>query len=132
MTLETALRAWLIADVDVNAIVGDRIFPEVIPAEQGVWPAIAYSRLSSTNEPTLDGTGLSSIRMQFAVFDDKWLDAANLGKLLEAKLGTLVNVTQGDVEIQAGFIADTRDLGFDITSGVHRLDVEFDFYLVEN
>ena len=130
MTLEEAVRAYLLADVDIKSAVDDRIFAEVVPSEQGPWPVIVFSRLSSITEQTLDGPGLSTIRIQFAVFSDKWLDAAGLAKLVEDKLTELIDVTQDDLTIQASFLADTRDLGYDINSGVHRLDVEFDFCLV--
>jgi len=54
MNAGTAINTLLKADVGVDSLVGDRIYPAIIPAKV-VYPAVVYSELSQVYEYSKDG-----------------------------------------------------------------------------
>lgn len=58
MSAETQLYAILSADAPLGALVGARIYPDLIP-EQVAAPYVGYERTSSTPAATLEGTVLA-------------------------------------------------------------------------
>lgn len=67
MILEEALYAYLTGDATVGAVIGTRVYPEMLP--EGVQlPAMAYQRISRVGITAHDGaTGLASVRMQLTM-----------------------------------------------------------------
>jgi hypothetical protein len=69
--LEAELRAFLIADAAVAALVGERVYPAPAP-QNSLMPFVTFQRISATREYTLAGpAGLAGVLMQI----DCWADA---------------------------------------------------------
>jgi hypothetical protein len=69
--LEAELRAFLIADPGVSALVGQRVYPAPAP-QNATMPFITFQRISVSREYTLAGpAGLAGVLMQI----DGWADA---------------------------------------------------------
>ncbi len=64
MTLETALRAYTLADVTVTALAGVRMYPAKLP-QNPTLPALVYQRIDTRRQHDLDGPdGLPRPRLQ--------------------------------------------------------------------
>lgn len=55
MSAESTLYGWLDAAAGLAALVGERIYPDVIPADQPL-PAVAYARTNTEPVVTIHGT----------------------------------------------------------------------------
>lgn len=80
-----ALRALLLSDADLAAVLGDRIHPQAVPVEavpgQSLFPALTYLRIGGA--PDLEHAGLSGLHeaeVQLDVWsiDDAQAEAAGL------------------------------------------------------
>lgn len=89
--IEVGLVALLQADADMAALVGTRIYPVLLPPNQGqdgVYPALTYQLAGGKSDPSYDTSGLITLRMQFDAWGDKYSDASITRK-------TLVQVLNG-------------------------------------
>lgn len=86
MSLESDIRAFLIADADVTAIVGTRIFPLRIPQGQAL-PAIRYVVIASSSDHHLGGTsGSAETTIQFDCYSETYSEAIDLGNKVRTAL----------------------------------------------
>lgn len=74
MMLEKAIYSYISTYPGLTALVGNRIYPLVIP-QNPTYPAVAYSRVSRVYEKDLSGTAWNQSRMQFSVYARKYSDA---------------------------------------------------------
>lgn len=101
MSAEEAVRAVLLADPTVAALVGDRVYPMHLP-QTCVLPAIVYQRISTVGSIDLGGdTGLSRIRLQVTHWAEGF-DAARA--LARATVGDPESVEAGAL---TGYSGDT-------------------------
>jgi hypothetical protein len=85
--LTTALRTRLLDDVELTALVGERIYPDAVP-EDAPFPAIAYETLTDRREDTLDGgSQLRRARVQYDCHADERTTADAIGRAVERILG---------------------------------------------
>ena len=90
--LGDALLAQLAADPDLVALVGDRMFPNLVPQGQAM-PALVYSIISTAPGNTLDGNAeerLDTVRLQIDCWAKTYRQAHLLDKLVDRVLANLV------------------------------------------
>lgn len=107
--LEDGLYAYLAGDPAVSAIVGDRIFPNVVP-EGTIIPAIRYQRITTSREYTHDPFSETHAWVSATVQIDSWFSSA-LGAM---ELGEAVMLAlsgfHGDMEgVLIGAVFNIRE-----------------------
>lgn len=108
-TLEEGLYAFLTANAGVFGLVGERIYPQVIPQDAPM-PAVAYQRISSPREYSHypGASGLARARMQFTCEGDSYRQAKRVAEAIRAALSGYKGVA-GDVTIGAAFLENEND-----------------------
>lgn len=115
--ITVAIRAALLANASIAALVSTRIYQHTAPLEV-TEPYIAFSKVSNRREADMDGdAGLGDHRYQFTIGGSD-TDAVNaLRDLLVAMNGTEYSSTQGAVTaVLTFFHVDDRD-GFSFDEG---------------
>jgi CHAD domain-containing protein len=94
MTLDEALRAHLVADVAVAALVGSRIYP-VSLAQQGSLPAIMYRRVAVWPEHDRSSrrADIARTRYQVECYGATFDDARAVATALKDALATLTKAS---------------------------------------
>lgn len=111
----TALRARLIADAGVSALVGTRIFPMIRPQDSAL-PAVRYQVISDPRPEHLKGyDGARSSRVQYDCFAETYLGARALANAVIAALA-LPAIASG-VTFGRGKAEGPRDGGEDVAGG---------------
>lgn len=123
MSIESGLYTHLTNDPDVSALVGDRIYPLLVPQDASL-PAIAYQRISTGREEAHTGpSGLCSARIQLTCIADSYESAKSVADAVRKSLDGFSG-TMGTFEVGACFVVNDRDdwaSSFDVP--VVRLDV---------
>jgi hypothetical protein len=109
MSLETALRAYVLADAATAAIVGQRMYPRGLP--QGpTFPALVYSRVDTRRLHDLDGPdGLPRARVQVTAWGSSVQAATDLAAAVRKRLDGFRGAW-GAVTIGACLCVGERDL----------------------
>lgn len=109
MSLETALRTYVLADAAVAAAVGARMYPRRLP--QGpTLPALAYQRIDTRRLHDLDGPdGLPRARVQIAAWAANVQAATDAAAAVRERLDGFKGAW-GDVQIGACLCVAERDL----------------------
>ena len=99
--IEMALVEFLNGVPEVAALVGGRIYPDVLP-EGVVYPAVEFQRISTQRERSL-GTrsGLAHPRFQLTVWAETRLETLNVARALQAAL----DGASGDWPFDGGSVA---------------------------
>jgi len=127
--IRPALRAFLLADAGIAAIVGTRVYPIKIP--QGVKVAsIVYFRVSGPGDYSMDGpSGLARHRLQL----DSWAPTADaataLANLVKDRIDGYSGVMGSGgaaVNVQGVFQTDLRE-DYDDDVELHRCGRDFMF-----
>ena len=86
MSLETALRAYVLADAAIAAAVGQRMYPRRLP--QGpMLPALVYLRVDTRREHDMDGPdGLPRPRVQVTAWGTSVQMATDLAATVRERL----------------------------------------------
>jgi hypothetical protein len=122
--MESDLRALIIGDSAVNAMVGDRVYPLLLP-QQPTLPAIAYQRISSSHVHSHSGvSGYCTARVQFACYAQSFAEAASLGDKLRAAIDAWAGV-QGATSFAGILLLDERD-AFEEEALSFRKDLDFE------
>ncbi len=91
MTMESDLRAFLILDADVTALVGSRVFPLIVPQNQPM-PAIRYNLITSESEVNLGGVdGAVRATVQLDCYAATYAGAVDLAEKVRVALVADVN-----------------------------------------
>ena len=118
MQIESILRAILVADPDVAAIIGSRAYQGQLPREP-TFPAIVYQMISRPQDGL---TGIVQARMQYTCMAESWRDAADLADEVRCCLHGYRGVRDG------ARIEDVRYAGqhddYDETTGIHWIPVD--------
>jgi hypothetical protein len=113
MSIEMALVSLLINDADVNAKVGDRIFPVYVPEDKSL-PAITYQEISGPRDAVMSGaSGLVNARFQINCWTKKYRGARELADLVRIALSPQNDEYPKDVEgvnIQAIMLLSENDV----------------------
>lgn len=109
MTLEEALRAQILADPAIAAVVGTRVYPRQLP-QQPVLPAITYTRVDTARGHEMSGPDqLPKPRMQVTPWAADVLTATNLAALIRKRLDGTSGMWSS-VEIGSCLCVGDRDL----------------------
>lgn len=130
MSLETGLRAALIADAGVTALVGTRIYPEVMPHDV-TYPAISYQRISTVRTQYLTAVDdFTQVRIQIDCWDDSY---SGVKALAAAVKSAIDGVRALDTEVvHHCFMISQSDLSqFDGDRHDRRVSMDFMVYLDE-
>jgi len=86
MSLETALRAYVLADAAIAAAVGARMYPRRLP-QVPTLPALVYQRIDTRRLHDLDGPdGLPRPRVQITVWAANVQGATDTAALVRGRL----------------------------------------------
>ena len=86
MTMESDLRTFVIADGDVAALVGTRMFPQRIPQGQAM-PAIRYNHIATTSDIHLGGVmGAARTTMQIDCYAETYEGSTDLAEKVRVAL----------------------------------------------
>jgi hypothetical protein len=102
---ETDLRDYLIAYTDLNALVGSRIYPAVLP-DNPTYPAIAHSEVSGSRRHNIN---VAFPRYQFSCFSPTYLIAKEVATQVRKAL-----------QRYSGLMGSTR-----VIQGVFENEIEF-------
>jgi hypothetical protein len=94
VTIDSALRSYLLGDTAIAALVGTQIFPDVLPQNVLKSPndstaAITYTTVSAQRPQHLRGVGIAKDRYQIDTWARTQDRAAELGALIRRRLDGL-------------------------------------------
>lgn len=122
MNIEEALFAYLQTKPDVTSIVGNRVYPMLLP-QGSEYPAIVYQRISGMRVRSHSGpSSLAYPRIQFSCWAQTYSDAKRLAERLRVSLDGYRG-TVGDMNIQAIFVENDIDL-YDAGVSLYRTIVD--------
>ncbi len=108
MTLATALYTLVQGDGSVNGMIGDRMYPHVIPEGDSL-PAISFFEVTTDELSTHDGSaGIAISRLQFNCHADSPDQAKQLARLVRAAIRGYRGTVDG-TKIDGIRIAATND-----------------------
>jgi hypothetical protein len=131
--LRPALRAFLLADDAIAAVVATRVYPIKIP--QGVKAtSIVYSRISEQTDHHMQGpSGLVQDRIQIAAWAVKGDDASALALLIKDRLDGFRGQMGADgvfVPVQGIFSESARD-EYDAAADLHGVTRDYFIWFAE-
>ncbi len=91
MQIESILRAILVTDPDVAAIIGSRAYQMHLPREP-TFPAVVYQMISRTQDAQ---TGIVRARIQYTCMAESWRGAADLADAVRCALHGYRGVRDG-------------------------------------
>lgn len=87
MTVEVGLMVYLEADAPLAALVGTRLYPNVLPQRNLTLPAIVWQRIATTRVNSLSGpSGLATPRFQFTCWAATYAAAQAVAEALRTAL----------------------------------------------
>lgn len=127
-----ALRSYLIANGAVNALVGNRVTPVIMP-QGSTYPAIVLTKISTRHYHTLSGfAGNASARIQIDCVSDSPDEASDLcEKVRDCGIVGLKGVTNG-VDIRGARVDEGERYTYDESrdaSDDHRYIVSMDLMI---
>ncbi len=128
MELREALYTYLSGYAGLNALVGDRIYPIVLP-QKAVMPAVTYQKIS---EPQVHVSGADSgpycPRYQFSCWGTTYDEACDVAVQVRTALRDYTGVMggAGGVTVQRSFLEDANDL---FNEQTERCGVALDFII---
>jgi hypothetical protein len=133
--IESALFALVTGDVNVDAIIGDAMYPQIIPQGDAL-PAVTYSEISGNRlQVTAGPVGLVESRWQMNCWAEHKIDARQLSDAVRQSIDGFDGFV-GNVEIQSIQCTGEVDLG-DHPAGVdvsrrYGLALEFEIWFAES
>ncbi len=112
--IEQTLRSYLLAQPAIAALIGERVYPLVLP-QGAALPAITYQRISSVRESSHEGpSGLAHPRFQLNCWSGTYAGARAMADAVRPS----VNATRSLG--QATFLVDDHD-DYDPETGLYRV-----------
>lgn len=109
--IEESLYYQITNDSAVAAVLGDRLFPVVVPAGTDL-PNATYQLITETDPATLDGTvGLLNATFQVSVWATTYDVAKNLANLVRTALKN-VSGTIASMDVDRMAVSQVRDLSW--------------------
>jgi len=106
--IRTSLRQYLAAQSNIAALVGERIYPVVLP-QSAAFPALTYSRTSGGHDYTLKGSsGMAMPTFELDCWGETYDAADELAEAIRLKLNGF-NGTMGDTEVKVCVLDDEVD-----------------------
>lgn len=123
MSLETALRARLLADAGIAALVVARVYPVVLP-QAPAFPAITYEGVAETRLNTFGGPlGLAGPLMRLHAWASTYDGARDLARKVRLALDGWRGTQSGET-VQAVKLQQQVDL-YDDETQMHRVAMDF-------
>jgi hypothetical protein len=131
--IRPALRAYLLADSTIAAMVGTRIHPTVLPqGATATTPAIVYNVVSEvTDHVTTGASGLVMVRLQLDAYAPKADDADALARAVKERIDGKAGIwTYGNgsppdgVKVQ-GVFSETARTGYEADAEMFRVGRDF-------
>jgi hypothetical protein len=107
MTLEEALRDYLIDHAGITALVGTRVYPLLV-AQSTAMPAISYQRISTDPTQHRGGTAHERVRIQIDGWAATYGGAIALREEIRAAMATFTR--SADPRVDVALLQDARDL----------------------
>lgn len=107
MTVEAALRAYLVGNSGVHALVGERVYTQTMP-QDGQLPAITFQRVSTVAVNSRADNSFGQVRVQI----DGWADSDWETKALRAAIRSAMKgfkMASGP-RVSGARLRDSRDL----------------------
>lgn len=121
--IEKAIFDTLRNHAGLSAIIGQRIFPVVLP-QNGTFPAITYQISGTDPENDLDGyTGLNNLRVQLVCWAESYLEATNVSK--QAALAMESATTFDAIRTRR------RDHPYDLSTYLYQVTLDFSVWHTE-
>jgi hypothetical protein len=118
MTISEALRAFLLAQPSIAALVGTRIYPQVLP-QKPAYPAITYAQVSGIRVRGLDGpTGRARPRIAVNSWGASHREMDAVASAVRAALDGYAG-PMGDLVVDSA-VLDNEIEFFEEDAGVHR------------
>ncbi len=131
MTIEQGLVAELRADGAVSAIVGQRIFPEVVPQGQD-GAAIVYRRVGTTRHQTLDGQrNVIEVIMRIDCWEDSFGACWTLANAVRSALNQLTGAIGGFTIQRSHLEAESNLSVFEGDKREYRVSQDYVIWYVE-
>jgi hypothetical protein len=122
MTTEETIRAVLLSDASINAVVAGRIYPGQLP-QAPLTPSITFFRPSGDHLVNQDGATSGRIRMQF----DLWATTYDLAAALRTKVLAALNGYSGP-GLQGVFSELDGGDNYDDATKLHSASLDFMVY----
>ena len=108
MSIENELRSFIVADVDVLALVNDRVYPVIVPRDTAT-AYIAYARMSTDRTYMMPGADTTTTaRFRMTCWDDTYDGAIDLSNKLRICLSG-VSGLWGAITVQRCSVEDESD-----------------------
>ena len=126
--MEADLISYLLADVQVAALVGDRVRPNLRPQGEAL-PSVTVTRISGGPEYADDGeVGLLDARVQVDCWGDTYTVAKGTAGAVTNRLSAVRDVVEGATTFLYVTLEDERDLsevGANRAEYLHRVSLDF-------
>jgi len=112
MIIEEALYAYLTNYAELTALVGDRIYPVILP-QNTTLPAVTFQRISGIREYSQSGpSGLAHPRFQFSCWAEKYEEAKAVAEQIRLALEGYKGMMGGSdgVRVDAIYVEDDHDI----------------------
>lgn len=116
--MEVEIRSHLIADTDLNNLVGTRIYPLTLPRDP-TFPAITYQLISNPRGEW----GTKNPRYQFSVYSKNYGETVQTAEALKNALSTI----EGLADIFANYDEDETEQ-YEAETGIYTRIVDAIFY----
>lgn len=125
--IEDGLYSYLKAQSTINSIVGDRIYPSILPQDP-VLPAITFHVVSSEPVSRQDGKPvLEKARIQIDAYASQVRNAKLLAKAIRDSLEAYVGL-MGTISVQAVFVLDYGMTDFEDVPSEFRVISEYEIW----
>lgn len=121
--IETEIYAYLSSNNAITALVGNRIYPLILPQNYTL-PAITYTKISGQRVNAKDGqTGLANPRFQFSCWAKTYLEAKKVADVVRIAMNVFPNGTT--------YMQDEQDF-YEPDTGLYHVPVDFIIWHNEN
>ena len=124
VTLDTGLKATLVGDVSIAALISTRCYPMQLPQEPTL-PSLTYRRISAPNGREFGDRAFTQARYQITAWDDTYLSAETLGDLVISLLDDYSGTMNG-LHVSATVLNDIPL--YDEESGRHAYVVDVELW----
>lgn len=122
--IREAIRAFVLADPKITALIGNRLYSIVVPEAETQYPAVAYQVVSAIGSHHKSGaTGFRDTRFQFSVIAARHSEAVAVVETLRACLDGFRGDMNGVYVHQIR--ADTETDMYEQAAGLYVVTIDF-------
>lgn len=94
MTIEEAIYAHLMANAEITALIGNRLYPAKLPPKK-VYPSVTYFKVSDVPQRTFGKRFWTRPRFQFSIRAESYSEAKQIKNKLKAVLDNYAGLMGG-------------------------------------